>query len=232
MRDFEMQNKWRHNRNRRLWMLKQTLFYIGIAAVCIAVCGICAITATGAPTTPATIPVQETTVVATTNPPEAKTFVTEPQDAPQPTTTPAPIVEVVEVEETPEPTPTAPPVIEWTLPLTESEFVTACRIVMGESGAEPYEGKVAVAQCILAACMRDGIVPSEVRTEYRYAGWKEEYTAAVERAVLAVFRDGERVCEEEIIFFYAPKLCTSKWHETQDYVLTIGGHKFFAEKGA
>lgn len=120
---------------------------------------------------------------------------------------------------------------EWIFPLSEDEFVTACRMVMGEAGAEPYDGMIAVAQCILAACEADGIMPSEVRKEYKYSGWKEEYSDKVERAVYAVFRDGTRVCDEEIIFFYAPKICTSKWHESQHYVLTIGGHRFFAEKG-
>ena len=157
-----------------------------------------------------------------------------PTPRPKPGYTPAP-------ELAPTPQPTAEPVLlmaeakpqepEWAFPLSEDEFVTACRIVMGEAGAEPYDGMIAVAQCILAACEADGIAPSEVRTEYRYAGWKEEYSDKVERAVYAVFREGIRVCEEEIIFFYAPALCTSKWHETQDYVTTIGGHKFFAEKG-
>jgi hypothetical protein len=161
-----------------------------------------------------------------------KPTVSTPEPTPMPTPEPTPA---------PTPVPTAEPVLlmaeakpqepEWAFPLDDDEFITACRMVMGEAGAEPYDGMIAVAQCILAACQADGIVPSEVRTEYRYAGWKEEYSDKVERAVLAVFRDGTRVCDEEIIFFYAPKLCTSKWHETQDYVLTIGGHKFFAEKG-
>lgn len=172
--------------------------------------------------------------------PEAVEIVEIVRPAPIPTLTPPPCV-----EPTPTPAPTPIPAAEdillieeekpqepeWAFPLSDEEFVTTCRMVMGESGAEPYDGMMAVAQCILAACEADGLVPSEVRTEYRYAGWKEEYSDKVERAVLAVFRDGTRVCDEEIIFFYAPKLCTSKWHETQDYVLTIGGHKFFAEKG-
>ena len=173
------------------------------------------------------------------------------EPAPTPTPEPMEIVQVVRPAPMPLPTPkptpaptpmpTAEPVLlmaeakpqepEWAFPLDDDEFITACRMVMGEAGAEPYDGMIAVAQCILAACEADGIVPSEVRTEYRYSGWKEEYSDKVERAVLEVFRDGKRVCDEEIIFFYAPKLCTSKWHETQDYVLTIGGHKFFAEKG-
>lgn len=183
------------------------------------------------------------TVTPTPTPtPEPMEIVQEVRPAPMPLPTPKPKpICTPTPEPTPAPQPTAEPVLlmaeakpqesEWAFPLSEEEFVTACRMVMGEAGAEPYDGMIAVAQCILAACEADGIVPSEVRTEYRYAGWKEEYSDKVERAVYAVFREGIRVCEEEIIFFYAPALCTSKWHETQDYVTTIGGHKFFAEKG-
>ena len=126
----------------------------------------------------------------------------------------------------------SPPVeqTDWYHYLIKDEFITACKIVMGEAGGESYEGMMAVAQCILAACEIDNLVPSEVRTEYKYSGWREEYSKQVEEAVLAVFRDGERVCKENIIFFYAPGLCNSAWHETQQYILTIGGHKFFAAK--
>lgn len=127
------------------------------------------------------------------------------------------------VEREPEPEP------EWTYRLTQDEYETACHIVMGEAGGEPYEGKMAVAQCILDACVADGIAPSDVRREYKYSGWRDTYTDDVERAVLAVFRDGERVCDEDIMYFYAPAVCGySSWHETQHYVLTIGGHRFFA----
>ena len=34
------------------------------------------------------------------------------------------------------------------------------------------------------------------------------------------------------MFFYAPKYATSKWHETQTFVIEIGGHRFFKLKGA
>ena len=33
--------------------------------------------------------------------------------------------------------------------------------------------------------------------------------------------------EKPILFFYAPSLCDSPWHESQNYAMTIGGHKFF-----
>lgn len=93
----------------------------------------------------------------------------------------------------------------WTHKLTKEEFEVACALVMGEAGGESWEGKIAVAQCILSACERDGIEPTQVRKAYKYDGWNTAYTEEVEKAVTAVFKDGERVCDEDIIFFYAPR---------------------------
>lgn len=107
-------------------------------------------------------------------------------------------------------------------------WVVEC-IVMGEAGGESWDGKRLVAQCILNACLRDGILPSEVRNQYKYAGWNDNPSDEVRAAVSAVFDDGNVVTDEPILWFYAPKYCTSNWHETQVHVLTEGGHKFFKE---
>lgn len=114
--------------------------------------------------------------------------------------------------------------------LTDYERWIAECIVMGESGGEPYEGQMAVAQCILNACLKDDIKPSEVRKKYKYSGWKENPTKSVKKAVSAVFDLGEKIIDEPILYFYAPSLCQSKWHETQIFIVEFGGHRFFKEK--
>lgn len=42
---------------------------------------------------------------------------------------------------------------------------------------------------------------------------------------------GETVTDAKILFFYAPALVSSAWHESQTYICTIGGHRFFGEAG-
>lgn len=111
--------------------------------------------------------------------------------------------------------------------LTDEERRIAERMVMGEAGAESYEGQVLVAQCILNACLLEGWQPSQVRVNYRYAGWHDEPSQSVKDAVSAVFDHGFEIVSEPIVYFYAPKLCQSKWHESQTWVITEGGHKFF-----
>lgn len=99
---------------------------------------------------------------------------------------------------------------------------------MAESGTELYAGKIAVSQCILNACEQTGKRPAEIVTEYGYTSHRVKPSAEVEKAVSAVFDDGETVTDANILYFYAPELVYSEWHESQTYICTIGGHRFFA----
>lgn len=110
----------------------------------------------------------------------------------------------------------------------EERRIAEC-IVMGEAGGESYKGQMLVAQCLLNACIEDGLQPSEVRTAYKYSGWNEYPSESVKKAVSAVFDLGEQVTDEPVKYFYAPKHCNSRWHETQTFVIEVGGHRFFKE---
>ena len=113
--------------------------------------------------------------------------------------------------------------------LTDKERLTLAQVVEAEAAGEPDAGKVAVAQCILQSCEDDSIRPDVAVRKYGYSS--ERPTASQESldAVQAVFDFGEVATAEPIKYFYAPDKTKSKWHETQDYVLTINGHKFFKE---
>lgn len=119
-------------------------------------------------------------------------------------------------------------------PITEDDrYVIEC-IVAGEAKGEPIEGKMAVAQCLLNAMAKDGLSASDVREKYQYSGWDDELQNSnpdcwgeVCEAVSRVFDDGEFVSENPILYFYAPKRVYSRWHESLNHAVTIGGHKFF-----
>ena len=113
--------------------------------------------------------------------------------------------------------------------LSDAERTVVEQVVMAEAGGEPYDGQVAVAQCILAACEKDGIVPSEAVEEYGYTSNRCEPSESVVEAVSSVFDRGDTVVDEPIIYFYAPDRVESSWHESQVYVITIGNHRFFKE---
>ena len=127
-------------------------------------------------------------------------------------------------------------------PLSEYERWLVESIVAGESGIEPYWGKVAVASCILNACLLEDKRPEEIQAMYSYAGWKpiekfefecmEAYgntnlAGEVREAVSQVFDRGE-VFNNEILWFYAPKYSSGSWHQTQKFVVEISNHRFYA----
>jgi spore germination cell wall hydrolase CwlJ-like protein len=114
--------------------------------------------------------------------------------------------------------------------LTDAERDLVERVVMAESGGESYKGQMLVAQCILNACEIDGIRPAKVIKKYVYAKGRPEPSDSVKRAVSAVFDEGEQVTEEPILYFYAPALVRSEFHESQIFAIEEGGHKFFCRK--
>lgn len=115
--------------------------------------------------------------------------------------------------------------------LTADERELICEVVMAESGIEPFDGKMAVSQCILNACEKTGKRPAEIVEEYGYTDRRVEPNAETREAVAAVFDAGETVTDADILYFYAPELVYSEWHESQTYICTIGGHRFFGEAG-
>ena len=144
-----------------------------------------------------------------------------------------PIIEEQEPITEPEPEPYVSPI-----QLSDEErYVVEC-IVAGEAWGEPYEGKKAVAQCIYDAMLQDGLTASEVRKTYKYSGWKTnlpevDYTSYLEvaQAVTDVFDFGEMATDEFILWFYNPAYGKSEFHESQNFVIEIGHHKFFSKKG-
>lgn len=124
---------------------------------------------------------------------------------------------------------TVPEEIEAYFYLSDQErYIVEC-IVMGEAGGESYEGQVLVAQCILNGCLKEDVQPSKLRKMYKYSGYRTNVTKSVKKAVRDVFDEGYRITDEPILYFYAPKHCKGKWHETQCFVIEVGGHRFFKD---
>lgn len=113
--------------------------------------------------------------------------------------------------------------------LTPEQRTLIEQVVSAESRGEPYDGQVAVAQCILNACLKDNITPEQAIKKYKYTSARVEPTSSVREAVAAVFDSGEGVTDEPIIYFYNPNLCESEFHESQIFVIEIQNHRFFKE---
>lgn len=147
---------------------------------------------------------------------------------PEPAPQPEPVIVETNPTVTTTTTTTAPaPVYYYSL--TEKERDLVERVVMAEAGGEAYAGQLAVAQCILNAAELHDLRPVGVVEELKYTNARPEPSKSVKQAVADVFDDGVRVFDRDVIYFYAPALVTSTWHESQDYVTTIGCHRFFKE---
>lgn len=145
----------------------------------------------------------------------------EPALASEPTPEPEPAKEPV-----PEPVTAAEPTIRFTLTEEEREIIEA--VVAAEAGGEDFDGQCLVAQCILNTAEAKGMRPHEVvLVPGQYTTPNYDRRSLVEDAVSAVFDDGYRVTDKPIRWFYAPDLCTSNWHESQQFALEHGCHRFF-----
>ena len=113
--------------------------------------------------------------------------------------------------------------------LTPEQRTLIEQVVSAESRGEPYDGQVAVAQCILNACLKDDITPEKAIKKYKYTSARVEPTRSVREAVAAVFDRGEGITDEPIIYFYNPAIVESEFHESQTFVIEIKNHRFFKE---
>ena len=110
-------------------------------------------------------------------------------------------------------------------------------VVAAESRGEPYEGQLAVAQCIRETSERTMMTPEEVvKMPNRYA---DPCTYApdielVRDACCDAFVHGISATDEPIEYFYSTVGgFVSEWHENNlEFVMEIGNHRFFKERGA
>ena len=120
------------------------------------------------------------------------------------------------------------------------DYEYVMRVVAAESRGEPYEGQLAVAQCIRETSERTMMTPEEVVKQVNPNGTRQ-YAQPVDLAVVTesvrdaccdVFVHGISATDEPIRYFYSTASgFYSAWHENSlEYVTTIGNHRFFKEK--
>lgn len=112
--------------------------------------------------------------------------------------------------------------------LNDEERKMVERIVMCESGGEGERGQMMVAQCILEGMLRYGYTIDEYIENYKVMITSySNVTDEVKNSVSRVFDNGERVTEKKVDLWYNPAITASVWHEQQEYVMTVGSHRFF-----
>lgn len=112
--------------------------------------------------------------------------------------------------------------------LDDSERIAVECAVMCEAGGEGIEGQMMVAQSILDGSLRNGFNVYQTISSYQiHSTSYSNVTDEVRESVSRVFDDGERITEEKTDLWYAPALVESSWHEEQQYIITVGSHRFF-----
>lgn len=103
-------------------------------------------------------------------------------------------------------------------------------LVMGEAGGEGIVGAALVAQAIRDTMIYKGFnTVAEVRNALSYSGdISKEPNQDTLDAVKYIFDEGGIVVKHKIFYFYAPRWCSSSWHESQHFIIEYGGHKFFS----
>lgn len=114
------------------------------------------------------------------------------------------------------------------------DYGYVCAVVAAECRGEPYEGQLAVAQCIRTSAERKMLTPEEVvKLPNRYAD-PCTYASDIELvrdACCDVFVHGISATDEQIEYFYSTVGgFVSEWHENNlEFVMEIGNHRFFKE---
>ena len=112
--------------------------------------------------------------------------------------------------------------------LSDAERSAVECAVMGEAGGEGEKGQMMIAQCILDGCLRNEINPMVMIAKYQVcSAYPYQVTDEVRESVAKVFDEGLRVTEDKADLWYNPAIVASEWHEEQQYVTTVGYHRFF-----
>ena len=110
--------------------------------------------------------------------------------------------------------------------LSDADRAKLERLVMGEAGSMGYEGCALVAQAIRDAMNRSNTTSIDrIISEYKYyAPTNKEPNQTVKDAVSYIFDSNGSAVQHRVICFYTG---TSKWHETQTFVVGCGNVRFF-----
>ena len=103
------------------------------------------------------------------------------------------------------------------------------RVVMRESGYCGYTAMALVAQCMRDAWIRSGASSADaVISNYGYSGsLSMNPTADCKDVVSYIFDQGGSAVQHRVLFYYASDYCSSSWHESQNYICSVGYEKFF-----
>ena len=116
-----------------------------------------------------------------------------------------------------------------TIALNDADRDITERIIMGEAGSQGFDGMALVAQCI-----RDTYIcgsyssMKQLLVQNGYYGSTSITPSQTAKDVVSyIFDQGGSAVQHSIRVFYASNLCSSPWHEDQEYVCSYGYVRYF-----
>jgi len=113
--------------------------------------------------------------------------------------------------------------------MSDSERDICERMIMGEAGSCGFTGMALVAQCIRDTYIAGGYSSiHDVLAQNGYYGSTSITPSETAKEVVSyIFDQGGSAVQHRIRVFYASNICSSSWHEAQEYVCSYGYVRFF-----
>lgn len=122
-----------------------------------------------------------------------------------------------------------PSYVGYSVSLNDEDRDMAERILMGEAGGEGYIGMALVAQCIRDTYVNGSYssIAQLLKVNGYYGSTSITPSQTAKDVVNYIFDQGGSAVQHNIRIFYATNMCSSAWHEAQDFVVQYNYVRFF-----
>ncbi len=122
-----------------------------------------------------------------------------------------------------------PNYVGYSVSLNDEDRDMAERILMGEAGGEGYIGMALVAQCIRDTYVNGSYssIAQLLKVNGYYGSTSITPSQTAKDVVSYIFDQGGSAVQHNIRIFYATNMCSSSWHEAQDFVVQYNYVRFF-----
>jgi hypothetical protein len=119
--------------------------------------------------------------------------------------------------------------VGYSVSLNDEDRDMAERILMGEAGGEGYIGMALVAQCIRDTYVNGSYssIAQLLKVNGYYGSTSITPSQTAKDVVNYIFDQGGSAVQHNIRIFYATNMCSSSWHEAQDFVVQYNYVRFF-----
>lgn len=122
-----------------------------------------------------------------------------------------------------------PNYVGYSVSLNDEDRDMAERILMGESGGEGFIGMALVAQCIRDTYVNGNYssIAQLLKVNGYYGSTSITPSETAKEVVRYIFDQGGSAVQHNIRIFYATNMCSSTWHEAQEFVVQYNYVRFF-----